>query len=194
MLNICYGPLNSDCRHGESMGIDSWKSFEKNEVTHSMAHYLMAIRDLLASRGYARATDVAEYLDISRASASVAISGLRTKDLVEEDDRHFLKLTGHGQHLVQTILTNRRLLIRFLRDVLMIEPKVAEDEACKTEHLLSSESGTRLFRLLRYLLADPARTERVRSVVANLDDSCPGLSRCDVCSEFHECILGHAGP
>ncbi|TPW08986.1 MAG: putative iron-dependent regulatory protein [bacterium] len=173
------------------MGSESWKSFEKNEVTHSMAHYLMAIRDLLASRGYARATDVAEYLDITRASASVAITGLRAKGLVEEDERHFMKLTDHGQELVQTILTNRRLLIRFLRDVLMIDPVVAEEEACKTEHLLSSEAGTRLFRLLRYLLSDPERTERVRGVVANLNDTCPGLSRCDVCSEFHECILGH---
>ena len=174
------------------MGIESWKSFEKNEVTHSMAHYLMAIRDLLTSRGYARATDVAEYLDITRASASVAIGGLRSKGLVEEDEKHFLKLTDHGQELVRTILTNRRLLIRFLRDVLMVDPTVAEEEACKTEHLLSSESGTRLFRLLRYLLADPDRTNRVREVVASLNDSCPGLSRCEICSEFHECILGQA--
>jgi Mn-dependent DtxR family transcriptional regulator len=135
---------------------------------------------------------VAEYLDITRASASVAIGGLRGKGLVEEDDKHFLKLTDHGQELVRTILTNRRLLIRFLRDVLMVDPTVAEEEACKTEHLLSSESGTRLFRLLRYLLADPDRTNRVRAVVASLNDSCPGLSRCEVCSEFHECILGQA--
>jgi DtxR family Mn-dependent transcriptional regulator len=175
------------------MGVESWKSFEKNEVTHSMAHYLMAIRDLLTERGYARATDVAEYLDITRASASVAIGGLRHKGLVEEDDRHFLKLTEHGQALVTTILGNRRLLIRFLRDVLLIEPKQAEEDACKTEHLLSSESGTRLFRLLQYLLENPARTARIREVVASIENTCPGLSKCEVCSEFHECILGRGG-
>jgi len=171
------------------VSLDSWKSFEKNEVTHSMAHYLMAIRSLLSERGYARATDVAEHLDITRASASVAIAGLRGKGLVEEDERHFLKLTEHGVVLARTIISNRMLLIRFLRDVLLIDPEKAEEDACKTEHLLSPESGLGLFRLLRYLFEDPRRTAKVRQVVQTLGDDCPGLSHCEVCSAFHECIL-----
>ena len=171
------------------MSLDSWKSFEKNEVTHSMAHYLMAIRSLLSERGYARATDVAEHLDITRPSASVAIAGLRAKGLVEEDERHFLKLTEHGDALVSTIVTNRMLLIRFLRDVLQIDAEKAEEDACKTEHLLSPETGLRLFRLLRYLFEDPRRTAKVRQVVMTLGDECPGLQHCEVCSAFHECIL-----
>lgn len=169
--------------------MESWKSFEKNEVTHSMAHYLMAIRTLVTERGYARATDVAETLDITRASASVAIAGLRAKGLVEEDERHFLRLTEHGDELVLTIISNRHLLIRFLRDVLGIDPELAEIDACKTEHLLSSESGRRLFRLLRYLFADPSRTDMIRQVVQTVGEDCPGLAHCEVCSAFHECLM-----
>lgn len=169
--------------------MESWKSFERNEVTHSMAHYLMAIRTLVTDRGYARATDVAETLDITRASASVAISGLRAKGLVEEDERHFLRLTEHGEELVLTIISNRLLLIRFLRDVLGIDPELAEVDACKTEHLLSSESGRRLFRLLRYLFEDPSRTDMIRQVVQTVGDECPGLDKCGVCSGFHACLL-----
>lgn len=171
------------------MSLDSWKSFDRNEVTHSMAHYLMAIRSLLAERGYARAVDIAEHLDITRASASVSIAGLRAKGLVEEDERHFLRLTDHGDALCRTIVSNRMLLIRFLRDVLLIDPEQAEEDACKTEHLLSSESGLRLFRLLRYLFEDPRRTAKVRNVVSTLGEDCPGIEHCDVCSAFHECIL-----
>lgn len=173
------------------MGVESWKSFEKNEVTHSMAHYLMAIHTLLAERGYARITDVAEYLEITRASASVSIAGLRGRGLVEEDERHFLRLGAHGLELVQQILTNRRLLIRFLRDVLQIDPAQAEEDACKTEHLLSPEAGIRLFRLLRHLFDSPERIEQVREIVRQSDDACPGLATCQVCSGLRECILGH---
>lgn len=173
------------------MGAESWKSFEKNEVTHSMAHYLMAIHTLLAERGYARVTDVAEYLEITRASASVSIAGLRGRGLVEEDERHFLRLGAHGRELVQQILTNRRLLIRFLRDVLEIDPTQAEEDACKTEHLLSPEAGIRLLRLLRHLFGDPARLERLREIVRAEGSDCPGLESCEVCAPFRECILGH---
>jgi Mn-dependent DtxR family transcriptional regulator len=171
------------------VSLDSWKSFDKNEVTHSMAHYLMAIRSLLAERGYCRATDVAEHLDITRASASVAISGMRARGFVEEDERHFLKLTEHGEGLAKSILSNRMLLIRFLRDVLMIDADKAEEDACKTEHLLSSESGIRLFRLLRYVFEDPRRASKIRQVVGSHHDDCPGIDKCEVCSAFHECIL-----
>ncbi len=171
------------------MSTDSWKSFEKNEVTHSMAHYLMAIRTLLAERGYARATDIAEHLDITRASASVAISGLRAKGLVDEDERHFLKLTDHGEDLARTIVSNRLMIIRLLRDVLLIDPVQAEEDACKMEHLLSSASGLRLFRLLGYVFDDPNRVRKIQQVVQSSHDNCPGIDNCDVCSPFHECIL-----
>lgn len=172
------------------MGVESWKSFEKNEVTHSMAHYLMAIQTLLAERGYARVTDVAEYLEITRASASVSIGGLKAKGLVEEDERHFLRLAPHSRDLVQQILANRRLLIRLLRDVLKIDATQAEEDACKTEHLLSPESGIRLFRLLRHIFGDSERLARIHEIVTSEGADCPGLENCEVCPEFHECILG----
>src|SRR5688572_19037190 len=43
-----------------------WREFENNPLSHSMAHYLMAIDALRNDLGYARSTDVAEMLDVSR--------------------------------------------------------------------------------------------------------------------------------
>ena len=39
-----------------------WREFEKNPLSHSMAHYLMAIDALRNELGYARSTDIAEML------------------------------------------------------------------------------------------------------------------------------------
>ena len=36
------------------MSNEVWKSFEDNTLTHSAAHYLMTIKDLLEDHGYAR--------------------------------------------------------------------------------------------------------------------------------------------
>ena len=45
---------------------DIWKEFEHNQTTHSVAHHLMAIYDLLNEHGYARVTDVAKKLNITQ--------------------------------------------------------------------------------------------------------------------------------
>ena len=47
-----------------------WKEFEDNALTHRAAHYLMTIHGLLQDLGYARVTDIAKRLNITRGSCS----------------------------------------------------------------------------------------------------------------------------
>jgi len=56
-----------------------WKEFEENEITHSVAHYLMAIDELHEDVGYARAVDISKELEISAASCSNGIKSLLRK-------------------------------------------------------------------------------------------------------------------
>ena len=55
------------------MSNEVWKSFEDNEITHSGAHYLMTIKNLLEHQGYARVTDIARRFT-SRAEAAPSAS------------------------------------------------------------------------------------------------------------------------
>lgn len=41
--------------------MEVWKEFGENEITHSAAHHILAIQELIAKRGYARVTDVAKF-------------------------------------------------------------------------------------------------------------------------------------
>lgn len=118
-----------------------WKTFDENVVTHSSAHHLMAIRELLERHGYARVTDVAKHLGITRGSASVTLKALKEKGYATEDDNKFLRLTASGDQIVQTIEANREVLQKFFRNVLAVNHKQAEIDACKLEHLLNSEIG-----------------------------------------------------
>ena len=52
------------------MSREVWKSFEDNTLTHSAAHYLMTIRELLDTQGYARVTDIAKRHGVTRAAVS----------------------------------------------------------------------------------------------------------------------------
>lgn len=136
------------------MASEVWKQFDEHGVTHSMGHYLMSIRELLKARGYARVTDVATYLDVSRSSASTALASLKKKGFVEEDENHFLRLTQHGDGIALQIVRNHLVLESFFKNVLGVEEEQALVDACKMEHLLSPETSNRLLALVQALQED----------------------------------------
>jgi DtxR family transcriptional regulator, Mn-dependent transcriptional regulator len=130
---------------------DVWKEFNENIVTHSAAHHLLAIRDLMQKRGYARVSDVAKNLNITTGSASTNLKSLRQKGLVVEDDNKFLSLSPEGMSIAEAIVARRTILQNFLTVVLEINAKQAEIDACKTEHLFSSETTNKMEEYLKKL-------------------------------------------
>ena len=56
-----------------------WKEFEENEISHSAAHYLLAIDELHEDMGYARSIDIARELDITAGSCSTGLKSLIKK-------------------------------------------------------------------------------------------------------------------
>jgi len=121
-----------------------WKEFEENQLTHSAAHYLMTIEDLLSEHGYARVTDVAKRLNITRGSASISLKPLKKRGLVLEDENKFLKLSEEGLRMAELVQRNDELLEVLFRDVLGVDPDQSEIDACKIEHLLSLQTSTKL--------------------------------------------------
>ncbi len=120
--------------------MEYWKEFERNPTTHSAAHHLMAIHDLISDMGYARVSDVARLLNISRGSASLTLKSLKHKGLVGEDENRFLHLTAKSRKMVDFIKHTRSTTIRFLTEVLGVTQEQASIDACKIEHLLSKQT------------------------------------------------------
>lgn len=124
--------------------MDVWKQFEENNLTHSAAHHLTAIMELKEKRGYARVTDVAKYLNITTGSASTNLKNLKSKGLIFEDENRFLSLSHEGETLAKAVNSRKRVLKRFFGSVLSVSEEQAEIDACKTEHLISSETARKL--------------------------------------------------
>ena len=153
-----------------------WKAFEENDVTHSMGHYLMAIRDLLKARGYARVTDVATFLEVSRSSASTSLASLKKKELVDEDDNHFLRLTQKGDMIAIQIVRNHLVLESFFKNILGVEEEQALVDACKMEHLLSPETCHRLLALIQTLQSDETlKKQAISGINAEIGSSTEGI-------------------
>ncbi len=123
---------------------------ELQSLSHSMVHYLLTIHKLKESRGYARVTDIAKDLELTKGSVSTALNGLKKKDLVtEEEDSKFLLLTEKGHEEVHRILSSRTLLYYFLKDFVGVSEELAEKDSCQMEHLLSEETNKKFFEFMK---------------------------------------------
>lgn len=165
------------------MSNDVWKDFAAQEVSHSMAHYLTSIHALLARNGYARVSDVARELDVTKGSASVQVKHLKEKGFVAEDDNRHLHLTESGSSVAQQVMYTREVLIRFLSRVLEVDEDVAESDACKIEHLLSPETCNGIHALVRLLDTDEDVAESLRRKYREFRLDCPSVEECTVCEE-----------
>ena len=133
---------------------DLWKEFEQNPITHSACHHLLAISVLLQRQGYARVSDVARELSITRGSASLTLKALKQRGLVDEDANRFLLLSAQGRQIADGVRAKHAVVARFLDEVLQVGSREAELDTCKIEHLISDETGERLARFVEFFSAD----------------------------------------
>lgn len=120
-----------------------------SDLTHSMAHYLLTIHKLKETKGYARVTDIAKDMGLTKGSVSTALNNLKKRELVEEDESKFLSLSKEGHDQVHAILSSRTLLYYFFKDILDVDDKTAHNDSCLMEHLLSSETREKFFKFMK---------------------------------------------
>ena len=147
----------------------------------------MAIDGLIHTHGYARVTDVARALRITRGSASITLKALKEKGLVEEDENKFLHLSETGNSLAQRIESRRIILKKFMQDVLHVSTEQAEIDACKIEHLISMETGEQLLTFLKFLFSGSARAEDFLTAFRSYKNACQDITQCPLCDT--ECLL-----
>lgn len=159
-----------------------WREFEKNELTHSAAHYLMAIDSLREELGYARVTDVADKLEVSRGAASMSIAHLKKRGWVKEDPNRFLLLADDGRAMANIVEHNFRILSKFFGDILGLEKDIASGDACKMEHLMSLETGRHMINLIKFIESDGDILKRFSKFTSDEEYSCSESNDCPICS------------
>jgi Mn-dependent DtxR family transcriptional regulator len=122
------------------------------ELSHPMVHYLLTIHKLKETKGYARVTDIAKDLGLTKGSVSTSLNKLKKRGLVmEEEDSKFLNLTDEGHDEVHQILSSRTLLFYFLKDFVGVSEETAARDSCLMEHLMSSETNEKFFNFMKDL-------------------------------------------
>ena len=110
--------------------------------TKSVEDYLEAILMIQEQKGICRSVDVANHLNFSKPSVSVAVRNLEMDGSVTRQKDGSLSLTEKGRKIAEEILERHRFLTAFFSD-LGVSPEIAERDACGMEHSISDESFDR---------------------------------------------------
>ena len=105
----------------------------------SAENYLETILILSKRLPVVRSVDIANELGFKKSSVSIAMKNLREKGHIVTTEQGFIALTDSGKEIAETIYERHELLTKVLGD-LGVDPVVAEEDACRIEHIISAET------------------------------------------------------
>ncbi|MCR5835134.1 MAG: metal-dependent transcriptional regulator [Lachnospiraceae bacterium] len=113
--------------------------YNKQRSNESMEDYLETILVLQKSKGNVRSIDIANELNFTKASVSVAMKNLRERDYITVQDNGYILLTDTGRKIAKKVYERHTILSSLFMN-LGVSEKTALEDACKIEHFLSDES------------------------------------------------------
>ena len=114
------------------------------KTNESSENYLETILILSKRLPVVRSVDIATELGFKKSSVSVAMKHLREKNHITVTDAGFIYLTEEGKKIADMIYERHDILTRCLSS-LGVPADIAEEDACRIEHVISTES----FRALK---------------------------------------------
>lgn len=132
--------------------VETTEAVEVAETPQEL-HLTMANEDYLecmvriehedGTQGGVRSVDIANRLNVSKASVNKAVSVLKAQGLVEQSHYGRVMLTARGREVGQDVWYRHRLLRTFLVQELGVAFERADHEACQMEHALSEDTMSR---------------------------------------------------
>lgn len=109
------------------------------KTTESAENYLETILILGMKNPQVRSIDIADELGFKKSSVSVAMKNLREKNHIVMSHEGYITLTESGREIATMIFERHKVLSLALQS-LGVSEKTATEDACRIEHIISSES------------------------------------------------------
>ena len=122
-------------------------SYIKHRADESLEDYLETILMLQKSKGQVRSIDIANEMNFTKPSVSVAMKNLREKGYITMDITGYITLTEAGRQRAEDVLERHTILADLLMHI-GVSKETALADACKVEHDLSEESFEAIKRAL----------------------------------------------
>lgn len=114
-------------------------SYIKHRADESLEDYLETILMLYKSTGQVRSIDIANEMNFTKPSVSIAMKNLREKGYITMADNGYITLTESGKKRAESVFERHTILADLLISI-GVNEEIAREDACKVEHDLSEES------------------------------------------------------
>ncbi len=125
------------------------------KIQESGENYLEAILNLERTKGVVRSVDIANKLGFSKPSVSRAMGVLRKAGLIEQEAYGNIVLTEAGRKRAKDVYHRHLLITKFLVQVLSLDADIAEQDACRIEHVISPETLEKMQNMIDNLENPP---------------------------------------
>lgn len=109
------------------------------KIQESAENYLETILVLHNRKGSVRSIDIANEMNFSKPSVSVAMKNLRLGGYIKVDNDGNIILLDKGLEIAEKIYERHTLISGWLTSM-GVDPKIAAEDACRIEHVISNET------------------------------------------------------
>lgn len=109
------------------------------KILESAENYLETIYMLSKEKGAVRSIDIANELEYSKPSVSIAMKNLRENGYILTDNDGYITLTEQGRSIAERMYERHIMLTDWLV-FLGVERDIASSDACRIEHVISNDS------------------------------------------------------
>ena len=109
------------------------------KINESAENYLETILILSQRLPVVRSIDIAAEMGFKKSSVSVAMKNLREKNHIAVSPAGYITLTESGKEIAEMIYERHNFLSGWLIS-LGVDEKIAAEDACRMEHVISRES------------------------------------------------------
>lgn len=122
-------------------------------LSASLEDYLEAILRIISQKGAAKAKDIAKALKVNNSSVTGALKMLAQKGMVNYAPYDVITLTDTGRTLAVDIARRHESLRTFFHTVMAVYDEMADEMACKMEHMVTSDMLERFEALTAFMSA-----------------------------------------
>lgn len=151
-------------------------------ISTSQQMYLKVLLHLSRTRPVGRVRDISRQLGVTPGTVSMGLKRLEESGLVRHERYGGVTLTDPGAAVARCITRRYRVLRSLLTEVLGIDPRTADLDACGMEHSVSPVTVNRMEALLAHLRAGHSIDLRTLEGLNETVDA-----RCTECAAAAKC-------
>lgn len=106
------------------------------EISSSLEDYIEAVYSIYKLENKVKAIDVSRRLNVSRASTTEALQKLEQLGLINYGHYGVISITEIGVKKAEEVIKKHETLSMFFEKILGVDKTLAEETACKIEHVI----------------------------------------------------------